>query len=73
MSKFNLTPSQERGYETFLPFYLDPCQTVMLLKGYSGTGKTTLVRYLMEQLPVMDEMAKLVAPGYVPPEILLTA
>ncbi|AXC36520.1 DNA helicase [Pseudomonas phage phCDa] len=73
MSKFNLTPSQTRGYDTFLPFYLDPNQSVMLLKGYSGTGKTTLVRYLMEQLPIMDEMAKLVAPGYVPPEILLTA
>lgn len=73
MSKFDLTPSQERGYNTFLPFYLDPYQTVMLLKGYSGTGKTTLVKYLMEQLPMMDEMAKLVAPGYVPPEIILTA
>jgi len=73
MSKFNLTPSQERGYNTFLPFYLDPNQTVMLLKGYSGTGKTTLVKYLMEQLPIMDEMAKLIAPDYVPPEIILTA
>ena len=73
MSKFNLTPSQERGYNTFLPFYLDPRQSVMLLKGYSGTGKTTLVKYLMEQLPMMDEMAKLVAPGYIPPEIILTA
>jgi hypothetical protein len=73
MSKFNLTPSQERGYDTFLPFYLDPNQTVMVLKGYSGTGKTTLVKYLIEQLPMMDEMAKLVAPGYIPPEIVLTA
>lgn len=73
MSNFNLTPSQERGYNTFLPFYLDPNQTVMLLKGYSGTGKTTLVKYLMEQLPMMDQMAKLVAPDYVPPEIILTA
>lgn len=73
MSKFNLTPSQERGYDKFLPFYLDPGQTVMILKGYSGTGKTTLVKYLMEQLPVLDEMARLVAPNYLPPEILLTA
>lgn len=72
-TRFDLTPSQERGYATFLPFYLDPDQTVMVLKGYSGTGKTTLVRYLMEQLPMMDEMAKLVAPDYVPPEIVLTA
>ena len=73
MSEFNLTPSQQRGYDTFLPFYLDPNQTVMILEGYSGTGKTTLVRYLMEQLPIMDDMARLVAPGYVPPEIVLTA
>lgn len=73
MTEFNLTPSQVRGYDTFLPFYLDPNQSVMLLEGYSGTGKTTLVRYLMEQLPIMDQMAKLVAPDYVPPEILLTA
>lgn len=72
-TQFNLTPSQERGYETFLPFYLDPDQSVMILKGYSGTGKTTLVRYLIEQLPMMDQMAKLVAPDYVPPEIVLTA
>lgn len=73
MTKFKLTPSQERGYDKFLPFYLDPLQSVMVIKGYSGTGKTTLVKYLMEQLPMMDAMAKLVAPDYIPPEILLTA
>jgi hypothetical protein len=70
---FDLTPSQERGYDTFLSFYLDPNQTVMVLKGYSGTGKTTLVRRLLADLPEMDAMAKLCAPEYVPPQIVLTA
>lgn len=73
MSEFNLTPSQERGYDTFVPFYLDPHATIMVLKGYSGTGKTTLVRYLLEKLPELDAMAKLIAPDYVPKEIMLTA
>lgn len=73
MNHFDLTPSQERGYDKFLPFYLDPNQTVMVLKGYSGTGKTTLVRRLLEDLPQMDAMAKLCAPDYVPPKVVLTA
>lgn len=69
----NPTPSQERGYDKFLSFYLDPAQTVMILKGYSGTGKTTLVKWLLADLPQMDAMAKLCAPEYVPPAIVLSA
>lgn len=73
MKQFDLTPSQQAGYDKFLSFYLDPTLTVMVLKGYSGTGKTSLVKRLMADLPQMDAMARLCAPGYVAPEIVLTA
>lgn len=73
MSELILTPSQERGYDKFQTFYLDPSQTVMLLKGYSGTGKTTLVKRFLQDIPQMDAMAKLIAPEYRPKKIILAA
>lgn len=68
-----LTPGQEAGYKTFMQFYANPLETVMLLKGYSGTGKSTLVRKLIEDLPKYAEMCRMVAPNWVEPEIVLSA
>lgn len=72
-SQFVWTSGQDRGYEKFLSFYLDPEQTVMILKGYSGTGKTSLVKRLLDELPMMDEMARLCAPEYEPTQVVLAA
>lgn len=68
-----LTPSQELGYQKFMQFYVDPTQTVMTLRGYSGTGKSTLIKALLRDLPKMAEMCRAVAPGWIEPEPVLTA
>lgn len=73
MSDLVLTPGQELGAAKFMQFYCDPNQTVMLLKGYSGTGKSTLIRYLIAQLPEMAEMCRFISPEWIEPEVLLTA
>lgn len=68
-----LTPSQEKGYSTFMQFYANPLERIMLLKGYSGTGKSTLVQRLIEDLPKYAEMCRLVAPNWKEPEVVLAA
>lgn len=70
---FNWTPGQDKGLEKFNSFYLDPNQTVMVLKGYSGTGKTTLVKRFLTELPQLNAMAKLCALDYIPLEVVLSA
>lgn len=70
---FKWTPGQDKGLDTFNSFYLDPNQTVMVLKGYSGTGKTSLVKRFLEELDQLNAMAKLCAPDYVPLQVVLSA
>jgi ATP-dependent exoDNAse (exonuclease V) alpha subunit len=40
---FKLQPSQERAFSLLKTFSLDPNAKVFILKGYAGTGKTTLM------------------------------
>lgn len=72
-TSFKWTPGQDKGLDTFNSFYLDPNQTVMVLKGYSGTGKTTLVKRFLAELEQLNAMAKLCAPDYIPLEVVLSA
>lgn len=67
------TKGQLDGWELFAKFYLAPLENVMLLKGYSGTGKSTLVNLLIERLPKLNQMRQLVDPDWVPPDVYLTA
>lgn len=70
---FQYTKGQLDGWELFAKFYLAPLETVMLLKGYSGTGKSTLVRMLIDKLPKLDEMCRLVDPNWQGYKVVLTA
>lgn len=51
MSELQLTQDQSTAYDKFSNFILDPTDTVFVLEGYSGTGKSTLVEKLIEDLP----------------------
>lgn len=62
MSSLVLTPDQQNALEAFTRFLIDPVETVFVLSGYSGTGKTTLVKYLLDMLPKLMKTAKLVNP-----------
>ena len=60
--KITLTNGQTKALDAFQTFLLDPVETVYVLSGYSGTGKTTLVKTLLEETPKFFKLAKMVDP-----------
>ncbi len=63
-----LTKDQQTALDAFGVFMCDPIETVFLLSGYSGTGKTTLVKTLISELDTFMKALKLInpkAPDYV--------
>lgn len=73
MNAITLSPDQQAGYEAFSSFLLDPHKSVFVLAGYSGTGKSTLVRTLLEQIDNLFKMARLINPSYPTFDVKLTA
>lgn len=73
MADIVYTPGQLKGWEKFAAFYLSPLENVMLLKGYAGTGKSTLVRMFVDKIEKLDQMRKLVDPSWEGMEVMLTA
>lgn len=49
-----LTPSQKKVFEQLCAFVQSDRQRVFILKGYAGTGKTTLTRFLIKELQDME-------------------
>ena len=45
-----LTPSQQQAFDSIKTFIEDPMSKVFILKGYAGTGKTTLMRKLVAEM-----------------------
>lgn len=70
---FTLTADQQAAKDAFTQFFLDPLQNVFVLAGYSGTGKTTLVRQLLEELPKLTKTQKLIDPSAKSWEVELSA
>lgn len=50
MNEIVLTQSQQYAFEKLKSFIESPNDRVFILKGYAGTGKTTLVRTLIEEM-----------------------
>ena len=48
--KIELTPHQQQAFEKIKAFVTDKNRDVFVLRGYAGTGKTTLVRFLLDWL-----------------------
>lgn len=57
-----LTESQSRVLNSLKNFVQDHSSRVFILKGYAGTGKTTLMRYLVQYLEQEKKAYKLLAP-----------
>lgn len=57
-----LTHDQQTALNAFTTFLFDPIETVFVLRGYSGTGKSTLIKTLIDQLPSYTRAAKLIDP-----------
>lgn len=73
MTTITLTPDQQNALEQFTQFLTDPSEQVFVLEGYSGTGKTTLVKTLLDQLPKLMKDARLINPSVRRYDVELTA
>ena len=73
MTAITLTPDQQNALEQFTQFLTDPSEQVFVLEGYSGTGKTTLVKTLLDQLPKLMKAARLINPNVQRYDVELTA
>lgn len=70
---FTWTAGQKAAEEAFQRFILDPTRQVLVLKGYSGTGKSTLVRHLVGQINDILRMLDLIDPHGPEWDLQLTA
>ena len=73
MTTITLTKDQQSAMDAFIQFLTDPIETVFVLSGYSGTGKSSLVKVLLDKLPSITKTIKLVDPKYKNYEVELTA
>ena len=73
MSGITLTSDQQNALDKFIAFLLDPIETVFVLEGYSGTGKSTLVQHILEYLPKYQKTWRLINPKADDYDIELTA
>lgn len=54
-----LTKDQQRVFDMLLDFIRSKTQKVFILCGYAGTGKTTMMRHLIEELKRRNELFSL--------------
>lgn len=75
MSQITLTDDQEAAFKALVGFLIHPTDTVFVIEGYSGTGKTTLVQHVMDNLDRVYKLRQTLMPNKRHPdyEILLTA
>lgn len=53
-SAFELTSNQKKAFQHFQQFVASDKLKVFILKGYAGTGKTTLIRYFIDEIAQKD-------------------
>ena len=61
ISKIKLTTSQENVLKQILEFVNNSKDRIFILKGYAGTGKTTLMRFLIKALAEKEKHYRLLA------------
>ena len=60
-TELNLTHGQQNAFNKMLLFKEDKNAKVFILKGYAGTGKTTMLRKLIEELEKQKKSFSLLA------------
>jgi deoxyadenosine/deoxycytidine kinase len=73
MSKLVLTPDQENAIKEFHLFLFDPEEQVFILEGYSGTGKSTVVKEMVNSIPKTHSWLEMVNPEVIGYQLSLTA
>ena len=72
-AEIKLTEDQQTALDKFVLFLTDPSEVAFVLQGYSGTGKSTLIKTLLDQLPSMMKTVKLINPSFKILDVELTA
>ena len=72
MQAITFTKGQTDAFNSVISFVQDPNQSVMVIEGFAGTGKSTLVEYILQELPKVLDACKFMGafPDY---QIQLTA
>jgi exodeoxyribonuclease-5 len=73
MSNFALTPDQQDAHKALVNFLLHPTATKFILRGYAGTGKSTLVNTFLQQLPTTLKAMSFITQQPQDWDVLLTA
>lgn len=73
MTTITLTQDQQTALDAFSVFMQDTVEQVFVLSGYSGTGKSTLIKTLLDQLPNYMKAARLLNPQLPEYTVELTA
>jgi ATP-dependent exoDNAse (exonuclease V) alpha subunit len=73
MSSITLTNDQEAAFNAITAFLVSPSKKFFVLSGYAGTGKTTLVNHMLNNMDNIIKTAKLLNPKTANMELLLTA
>jgi ATP-dependent exoDNAse (exonuclease V) alpha subunit len=61
MEKIKLTKGQERTIKELEKFFYSNTTRVFIIKGYAGTGKTTLIKEIIDRLGTMEATVVLLA------------
>lgn len=72
-NEITLSPGQSAALDAFMSFLLDPDQPVFVLAGYAGTGKSTLVKHLLDSIPSIMKTIHMVNPKFTNMSVEVTA
>lgn len=71
--ELQLTKDQQAAKEAYTHFLLDPQEHFFVISGYAGCGKSTLVKYLIQETKGVIDAIKLIADHVPDYEVVLTA
>ena len=73
MTVLTLTPDQQNAQDALNKFLVDPVETVFVLSGFSGTGKSSMVKSFLDQIDDFMRTARLINPSLKEYAVELTA
>lgn len=72
-NSISLTSCQTKAIDSFMTWLSDSEDQVFVLEGYSGTGKSFVVRHILEEIPNQMKVVQLLNPQAKDLEVVLTA